>query len=74
MARTALVFLFTAGMALAAIMDPVRLDTGLISGTSGKDAEVRVFKGIPYAAAPVDKLRWRAPQPAAHWEWRAQGR
>ncbi len=55
-------------MALAAIMDPVRLDTGLISGTSGKDAEVRVFKGIPYAAAPVDKLRWRAPQPAAHWD------
>src|SRR5580700_9163478 len=52
----------------AAITDPVRVDTGLVSGVSGTTDEVRVYKGIPFAAPPVGDLRWRAPQPPAHWE------
>jgi para-nitrobenzyl esterase len=46
----------------------VQLDSGMISGIGGTSAEVQVYKGIPYAAAPVGNLRWREPQPAAHWD------
>jgi len=28
---------------------------------------VRVFRGVPYAAPPIDDLRWKAPQPARPW-------
>jgi para-nitrobenzyl esterase len=51
----------------AAVEEPVHLDSGSVSGIAGSDTEVRVFRGIPYAAPPVGKLRWRAPQPAEHW-------
>jgi para-nitrobenzyl esterase len=60
--------LFTLGTAYAAVDDPVRLDTGMISGAAAPSGDVRVFKGVPFAAPPVGDLRWRAPQPAAHWD------
>jgi para-nitrobenzyl esterase len=60
--------LFALGTAFAAIDDPVHLDTGMISGTTTPSADVRVFKGVPFAAPPVGDLRWRAPKPAAHWD------
>ncbi|MGE0215745.1 carboxylesterase/lipase family protein [Mycolicibacterium sp.] len=31
------------------------------------DGIVKAFKAVPYAAAPVGELRWRAPQPPAKW-------
>ena len=35
----------------------------------GKDLSgIKVFKGIPFAAPPVGNLRWKAPQPAKHWD------
>ncbi|HEX5230444.1 MAG TPA: carboxylesterase family protein [Bryobacteraceae bacterium] len=61
---------FLAGAAIlsAAISDPVRIDTGLVSGVAGTSDDVRVYKGIPYAAPPVGDLRWHEPRPASHWE------
>src|ERR1700730_5074918 len=53
---------------LVAINDPVRTDTGLLSGAPGNTAGVRVYKGIPYAAPPVADLRWKAPKRAASWD------
>jgi para-nitrobenzyl esterase len=51
----------------AAIGAPVRTGSGLVSGSLGRDASISVYKGIPYAAAPVGALRWQAPQPPARW-------
>lgn len=39
---------------------------GVLEGRAGDDG-VRSFKGIPFAAPPVDGLRWQAPQPVAPW-------
>jgi para-nitrobenzyl esterase len=61
-------FLVISTITYAAISDPIRIDTGLISGTVGTNPDVRIYRGIPYAAPPVGDLRWRAPQPAAHWD------
>jgi para-nitrobenzyl esterase len=31
------------------------------------DGEIKAWRGVRYAAAPVGELRWRAPQPPARW-------
>ena len=43
----------------------VKVESGMLHGVS--DAGVVSYKGIPYAAPPTGNLRWKAPQPAAHW-------
>jgi para-nitrobenzyl esterase len=50
------------------LTDTVRIETGLISGVKTNDRNVRVFKGIPFAAPPVGNLRWKEPQPALPWK------
>ena len=51
----------------AAISDPVKTKDGKISGVT-LSSGVRAFKGIPFAAPPIGNLRWKEPQPVAHWQ------
>jgi len=67
----ALVLLSTIAVSCAppkpvAIEDQIKIDTGLIAGTTIGD--IHVYKGIPFAAPPVGDLRWKPPQPAASWD------
>jgi para-nitrobenzyl esterase len=53
---------------MSAVTDPVKVEQGLLAGVTGSTADVRVYRGIPFAAPPVGDLRWKAPQPAAIWQ------
>jgi len=60
--------LVSALAASAAVTEPIRVETGLLSGVAGSFEDVRVFKGIPFALPPVGDRRWRAPEPPVKWE------
>ncbi len=53
------------GVCASASPETVRISEGRLRGTVIDD--VVSFKGIPFAAAPVGDLRWRAPQRVAAW-------
>jgi para-nitrobenzyl esterase len=44
---------------------PVRIDSGLIQGVP--DGAITVYKSIPFAAPPINELRWKSPRPAIGW-------
>jgi para-nitrobenzyl esterase len=65
LAATAIVL--AGGVGLRGQPTTVRIDAGLVSGVAGGTSKMRVFKGIPFAAPPVGRLRWRPPQPVHSW-------
>jgi para-nitrobenzyl esterase len=66
-AATAAWLVLAPSPAAAALKEPLKLDAGLLGGSTSSSANVRVFKGIPFAAPPVGALRWAPPQPVAKW-------
>jgi para-nitrobenzyl esterase len=51
------------------VMEPVKTEAGYVSGAiiGEPGQEVRIYRGIPYAAPPVGELRWMPPQPVTPW-------
>ncbi len=46
----------------------VAVENGLVEGLPAADPRITSFKGIPFAAPPVGKNRWKAPQPPENWD------
>jgi para-nitrobenzyl esterase len=45
----------------------VTIESGALEGTIDSASRVLMFRGIPYAAPPLGRLRWRPPERVAHW-------
>lgn len=63
----------TAGLALQACLQKrvevtlqIQTQAGVVEGIA--EDGVKKFLGVPFAAAPVGELRWKAPQPLVSWE------
>ena len=53
--------------AASSIGPEVATESGVVAGQRLANG-LHVYRDVPYAAAPVGDLRWRAPLPAATWE------
>lgn len=62
---TAVLLILDASAALSQQKVSIMTDKGIVVG---RQSSAVSFLGIPYAAPPVGKLRWRAPEPANAWD------
>src|SRR5262249_13380918 len=65
MALLAALAAFSAATARSA--DEVTVESGKLKGAYSADHSVLMFKGVPFAAAPVGDLRWTGPQRTKEW-------
>ena len=54
--------------AAARMAGTVRVEGGLVKGAPSREPAIMAYRGLPYAAAPVGPLRWRAPAAAKPWK------
>ena len=45
-----------------------KTENGLVRGIEAADPRITAFRGVPFAAPPTGKNRWRAPQPCENWK------
>ena len=49
------------------VVEMIKTESGKVSGAMTSDKAVIIFKGIPYAASPEGRLRWKAPEKFPSW-------
>src|SRR4249920_3573389 len=63
-----LLLTFSASVAIAQLngeVPQVKIANGVLEGVN--ESGIKTFKCVPFAAPPVDKFRWREPQPVQNW-------
>jgi len=63
---TVFLFALCASVLTAFCQPQVHVTEGILQGV--EQSGIKMFLGVPFAQPPVGDLRWRAPQPASHWE------
>jgi para-nitrobenzyl esterase len=63
------------GVSTVSFADPlvVKTEQGKVHGKTINEGKVRAFLGIPYAAAPVGEMRWKAPAAPVKWKGERDG-